>query len=601
MTKNKHIAILSASLLIGSGPLAASESSQEIKEISLDIPKKLDEIDSMMNRALESFRIPGMAVGIVMNGQVIFTKGYGVRKFSELTPVTENTLFAIGSCSKAFTTFALGQLVDEGAIGWEDPVIKYIPEFRLHDIHATHHLTIRDLVTHRSGLPRHDMVWYNSKFPRCEILNRLQHLEPTCDLREKFQYNNLMYAVAGLVIERVSGQTWEDFVGSHIFSPLGMNRSNFLVDESQQSNDFASPHTEKNKQIELISFRPLSNIGPAGSINSSVENMTRWIQLQLSQGEMNGKRLIHSETLKEMHIVHMPVHSPFFEDMFGYGLGWFTGLHKGHYVVTHGGGIDGFISQVLLLPEEKIGVVILTNSDSHFLFPLSATLGIADMLLGKENDQWLSKVEEKEKQMKELMEAKDTGEVVAEAISACSFEQYIGDFEHPGYGIIRIFLDQDKLCASFNDLSYVLTNKCYDHFTGASKLIMDHKFSCSFIRNATGEISEFHIGLELALTPIVFKRKAADELLAADYLKKFTGTFECSVFSVEVALKKGRLIATVLGQPPYEMKPEKPNLFSLKESPNCSLQFIPAPEGTISSLQLVQAGQTFTLKAKAIK
>ena len=194
-----------------------------------------------------------------MDGKVVFTKGYGVRNFSEPLPVTENSLFAIGSCSKAFTTFALGQLVDEeeGMIAWDDPVIKYIPEFPLTRYSCHPSPTIKDIVTHRSGLPRHDFVWYNSKFSRSELLNRLQHLEPTSDLREKFQYNNLMYAVAGLVIERVTGQTWEDFVQSRIFDPIGMNLSNFSVDDSQKSNDYASPHSERNEQTAVIPFRNL--------------------------------------------------------------------------------------------------------------------------------------------------------------------------------------------------------------------------------------------------------------------------------------------------------------------------------------------------------
>src|SRR5579871_1105072 len=185
-----------------------------IKHIFIDsvIQQRLEKIDPMINKVLEISQIPGISVGVVVDGKVAFTKGYGVRNFSETAPVTENSLFAIGSCSKAFTTLALGQLVDEGTIAWDDPVIKYIPEFRLHDMHATHHLTIKDLVTHRSGLPRHDFVWYNSKCSRLELLKRLQHLEPTSDIREKFQYNNLMYAVAGLVIERLTSQTWEEFI-----------------------------------------------------------------------------------------------------------------------------------------------------------------------------------------------------------------------------------------------------------------------------------------------------------------------------------------------------------------------------------------------------
>ena len=240
MIKNKWLVGVSALSMIGGNVVMASESTSVVNEV---IHQRLAKVDSTMNQALETLRIPGMAIGVIVDGKVVFMKGYGVRNISDPSPVTENTLFAIGSCSKAFTTFALGQLVDEGRLAWDDPVIKYLPEFRLKDLHATHHLTIRDLVTHRSGLPRHDLAWYNSTFSRAEILNKLPHLEPTYDIREKFQYNNFMYGVAGLLIERVSGKTWEEFVQERIFIPLNMPRSNFSVEVSQQADDFAFPHT----------------------------------------------------------------------------------------------------------------------------------------------------------------------------------------------------------------------------------------------------------------------------------------------------------------------------------------------------------------------
>ncbi|MBM3191222.1 MAG: serine hydrolase [Chlamydiae bacterium] len=602
MVKNKWLSLRTALLFLGAGHLAASEPPQNVEVVKLDnIQEKLDKINSLIAQAIETLHIPGCAIGIVVDDQIVFTKGYGVRHHFDPSPVSENTLFAIGSCSKAFTTFALGQLVDEGILNWDDPVIKHLPEFRLHDVHATHHLTLRDLVTHRSGLPRHDLVWFNSKFPRYEFLTRLQHLEPTCDLREKFQYNNLMYAVAGLVIERVSGRSWEAFVGDRIFKPLGMTRSNFTIEQSQKSDDFAFPHTEKNEQIKVIPFRDLSNIGPAGSINSSAENMARWIQLQLSQGDFQGEHLINTETLRDMHIVHMAIPSQAIERTYGlgYGLGWLIGLHKGHYVIEHGGAIDGFMSNVLLLPEEKIGVVVLTNSDSHFLFPKTAALEIASVLIGKSTGDELSGLAGKEKQLKAAMEKTDDGkDALAESTIFRSSKQYIGEFHNPGYGDVEIFLDGDELTASYNDIIYSLKHKCYDHFIGSTKLREASQFGCYFTCNSSGDISEFHLAIEPSLAPIVFKKKSSSELLAFDYLKKFIGTFEGSVFSIAIAFKGGRLTATVPGQPSCEMKPEKLNLFSLKEVPNCSLQFVTGSDETVSELHLHQAGQTFTLKAK---
>lgn len=587
MVKNKLVVGIGALLM--SGGVGASEATHIVD------PQRLEKIDSMMNQALETLQIPGIAIGIVVDGQAVFMKGYGVRDFFNPSPVTENTLFAIGSCSKAFTTFALGQLVDEGSIAWDDPVIRYLPEFRLKDLHATHHLTIRDLVTHRSGLPRHDLAWYNSKFPRKEILNRLPHLEPTYDLREKFQYNNFMYAVAGLVIEKVSGKTWEEFVEERIFQPLGMDRSNFSVEVSSQADDFASPHSEKQNQIEVIPFRNITNLGPAGSINSSVKDMVKWIEIQLAEG----KGLIHKNTLKDMHIVQMPVHDPIFEDMFGYGLGWFTGLHDGRYFVAHGGGIDGFISEVTLYPKERIGVVVLTNSDRHGFFPMTAAKEIADLLLGKEDDSWLSKVEEKEKQIKEMM--KKSGEEATSNVNLVHpVDQYIGEFEHPGYGTIRIAADEGALVALHNDILYSICTTGFDHFILAMQAKEDSgKLGGTFVSDRSGEVSELHVSFEAQLSPIVFKRKASNELLMDEYLKNFAGVFECPLFSIEVALKKGQLRATVPGQPSYAMSSVKRNVFSIKEVPDCTMEFVFGPDGKVSELQFHQAGQSFTLMVKS--
>lgn len=596
MIKNKILMGMGALSLIAGDLMMASESARVLDTVT---QQRLESIDPLMNTVLETSQIPGIAIGIVMDGKVILTKGYGVRHLSEGLPVTEHSLFAIGSCTKAFTTFALGQLVDEGMIAWDDPVIKYIPEFRLQDIYATHHLTIKDLVTHRSGLPRHDLVWYNSSVSRLEFLKRLQHLEPTCGIREKFQYNNLMYTVAGLVIERVTGQTWEEIIQTRIFDVIGMNLSNSSVDDSQKSSDYACGHSERDEQIEVIPFRNLSNMGPAGSINSSVSDMVKWIQLQLSEGTLEGKHLINKTTLQEMHVAQMPTPSRFFEEdpyLFSYGLGWLIGLHKGRYTVTHGGGIDGFISSIVLFPQEKIGVVVLTNSDSHALFPKSIAYGIADLLMGMEEDQWLTRTKEKEKQIKSLKEENE--DALTEAVAVRPFEDYVGEFENPGYGTVKISLNQDTLIASLNEISYVLNHKCYDHFTMSVNLVKTVKFNCSFNSNASGEIAELQIALESLLPPIVFKRKTPTELFDTEYLKKFVGVFECPVFSIDIALKKGRLTATVPGQPSCELKPEKSNLFSLKELPDCILQFIVGTDGRVSKLQLQQAGQTFSLQIK---
>ncbi|MES2198757.1 MAG: serine hydrolase [Chlamydiota bacterium] len=559
---------------------------------------KLARVDELISKALERFRIPGVAVGIVIDGKVVLAKGYGLRDQSQELPVTENTLFAIGSCSKAFTTFALGQMVDDGIIAWNDPVIKYLPEFRLKDVYATHHLTIKDLVTHRSGLPDHTLVWYGSRFDRAELLSRLQYLELTSDLREKFQYNNLMYAVAGLLIERVTGQSWEATVQSRIFTPLEMAHSNFSVEDSQKSTDFSLPHTEKDEKSQAIPFRYLSNIGPAGSINSSVKDMTKWIRMQLSEGSLEGKHLINKETLKEMHTVQVSV--PSYPDkepyVFGYGLGWRTGLYKGHYGVSHGGGIDGFISSILIFPKEKTGIIVLTNSRSSPFFAGSIAYGIADLMMDLKEEDWLARIEEDGKAMKAALLGNVEVEIAA-STPIRSLDDYIGEFENQGYGTIRISLDNANLVLTLNDISYSLNHKCYDHFIGLSKGIFDGKFGCFFTTNSSGEISEFHLSRDLSLPPASFKRKAENKLLTAEYLKRFIGKFENNNTFAVFSFRKDHLVVTLPGQPPYELVSEKEGLFSLKGLPGYTVRFVPDVNSRLEEVLFIQPNGTFSFKS----
>lgn len=603
MIQNKLITIFSALSFIGSNFAFASEISQEI--VAIQTPTdRLEGLDEMVNKALELFHVPGVAVGVIIDGKVVLTKGYGLRDQTNGLPVTENTLFAIGSCTKAFTTHVLGQLADEGKISLDDPVIKYLPEFRLKDEYATYHITIRDLVTHQSGLPRHDLLWYNSALSRNDLLPRLQYLDSSSDLRGKFQYNNLMYVMAGLVIERVTGQSWEAAVQSRVFAPLGMDRSNFSVLESQKSNDFSLPYREKNGSVQSIPFNNITTAGPAGSINSSVADMMKWVGLQLSDGTFEGRYLLKKETLQAMHTPQVAFRKFPEEatDFFGYGLGWMVGMHEGHYYVSHGGGIDGFISSTGFLPKEKIGVVVLTNSDSGMMFANSLAEAILDQTLGIGKDDWMLKVKEKDDKMKNALQGKQekTNEDPSPVAGiARPFSDYVGEFEHPGYGTIRVHTEGDDLVASYHTLSIPLLHKCYDHFTGAWQWALDVNFNCSFVRDHFGEVSELQMPMEAAVGVIAFKRKASNELLAADYLKQFEGLFESDLFSLSIALKGNQLMAIIPGAADeYALIPEKSLQFSFKGMPGATARFTSAEDGKITAMMFITPNGTFNFKVK---
>lgn len=471
----------------------------------------LADIDGVVKEALEVFQVPGASIGVIVDGKLIFANGYGYRDLESKRPVTPETLFAIGSCSKAFTTFVLGTLVDEGMIEWDEPVIKHLPEFRLIDEHATRNMTIRDLLTHRSGLPRHDFVWYNSDLSRGEFLGRLKYLEFENDLREKFHYNNLMYAVAGLWIEKVTGQSWEDNVKQRIFIPLGMKHSNFSVDESKNSDNFSYPHAERKEVVQAIPFRNISNMGPAGSINSNVVDMSKWLQLQISDGTIAEKKFIQETTLNEMHTLQF-AKADFPKDrgyFFGYGLGWFIGNYGGHYLVEHGGGIDGFISKTSLFPHKKIGVIVLSNSsDGGGGFVNSVSKSIFDRLLGLEKIDWVDKLSAIQKEAKESKKSVETAEP-SDTKPSHKLDDYVGEYEHPGYGILKIYLEDGQLVSSYNRIVTPLTHKHYDIFLGSKEcddpVFADMHFS--FQTRCSGDIAEVHIPFEAK--PTIFKKKVA--------------------------------------------------------------------------------------------
>lgn len=541
---------------------------------------KLAGLDEIINKALAAFNVPGGAVGIVVNGQVILCNGYGVRDREHNVPVTKNTLFAIGSCTKAFTTFVIGQLVDEGKLAWDDPVIKHLPELRLKDEYATHRLTIRDLVTHRSGVPRHDFLWYNSDFSREEILLRLPHLEFSADLREKFQYNNVMYGVAGLVIEKVTGQTWEQASQMRLFTPLGMSHSNFSVQDSQASDDFAEPHMEKEDRMEKVPFRKITNVGSAGSINSTAADMVKWLQLQLS----DGGALIKKTTLQEMHTMQMaiPAYPTEAFTSFGYGLGWMIGLYNGYYCVSHGGGIDGFISHVALLPEERIGVVVLSNSSPNgYGFVASMTNAVLDRMVGAQDEDWVAKWNEKWSQLK----AAQTKETASQSPSSLSdFYAYVGNYAHPAYGMLKLSEKEGSLVAEYNRIDYNLQHSNHDVFSGALNAYENHHLSFQFFRDVSGEICEVRIPFEPAVKPIVFKKMPDDGLLSVDYLKPFTGTFEAAGISVEIQLQGGQLVVIAPGQPSAGLEAAKPSLFNIKGAPGSTVEFIKGAAGEVTEL-----------------
>lgn len=472
-----------------------------------------DAIDLIANDALAMFNVPGLAVGLVIDDHILITRGYGSRNINEDLPVTERTLFSIGSCSKAFTALMLGQLVDEGKVALDDPVKKYIPEFSLLDQETAKRLTIRDLLAHRTGIARHDAIWVYSEISRPGVIALLPHLEQVCGLGKEFQYNSFMYTIAGIVIERVAGRSWEQELSDRLLKPLGMTDTNASLEDLQKSADHSLPHAEIERVVTVIPFRNILALNPAGGVNSTIKDMAKWVRLQLS----DGKTIIKSRTLKELHTMQIPIFATSYDiSPLGYSLGWFIGEFRGHDLIGHGGNIDGFSSEVCFLPKERIGLVILTNSTSDGQYAISYIRNqIFSKILAIQEIEWLSQLQgERDKAKLGLYkELKAFNEVSQTNQSVHSLYDYVGSYEDPAYGIIELRIEDNCLVALYGKLSIPLYYKSENVFTGQLRDLLAYGVNpvidIVFKRDSSGNISQMHVPFESfrGAEPIKFIRK----------------------------------------------------------------------------------------------
>jgi CubicO group peptidase (beta-lactamase class C family) len=321
-------------------------------------------LNAYIEKTVLDANVTGMAVGIIKDNDVVFAKGYGLRSANTKSPVNLQTQFGIGSCSKAFTSAAIGILVDEGKLRWKDKVIDFLPWFKLQDDYITRELTIEDLLCHRSGLATFDgdLLWFGTHYTSEEVVRRIKEAPIKKDFRSQFSYQNIMFITAGLVIQSVSGKAWQEFVEERILNPLNMNHSSSNFADFKAGSNVALPHYE-GKSLPLINY---DNVGPAGGINASVEDMLKWMNVWINDGLMGDTPFLSQRTFHSLTSAHMIIGSLARTEPMGthfntYGLGWRLEDYAGRKIIQHGGGLPGYLSQVVAVPEEKLAIVILEN------------------------------------------------------------------------------------------------------------------------------------------------------------------------------------------------------------------------------------------------
>jgi CubicO group peptidase (beta-lactamase class C family) len=454
--------------------------------------------DDLANTALSQWKVPGIAIAIVQNDKVIYLKGIGVKEAGKADPVTPDTLFEIGSTTKAFTTTAMAMLVDEKKMSWDDPVRKHLDYFHLSDPCADSLVTLRDIVSHRSGLSRHDELWdYDPTMTREQLIRAVATVKLTKPIRSAYQYNNIMFTTAGEAVAAAAKMPWDTFVRTRIFEPLGMTHTRTTFAE-WPSTDHATGHRYDSKTGAMIPhvFENDDSIGPAGTIKTSARDMAQWLRFQLANGAIDGKRLVSAEALQETKspqtIIRMDEsareNAPE-TNILTYGLGWNVSDYRGELLVAHGGALNSFRSQVAMLPKLNAGVVLITNAGRGYSI-IALRNAILDRLLNKGTRDWNRYYMDYEQRSdaKDL-KAKLEREMKRPAGTHPSHDlaSYAGSYENTAYGTATVTVENDALKLQWKRIAVPLTHAQYDTFR-ATDDAADVDETVQFGLNAEGDV-----------------------------------------------------------------------------------------------------------------
>ncbi|KXH84317.1 serine hydrolase [Chryseobacterium kwangjuense] len=485
-------------------------------------PFPTKQLDDKLHALLKESNAPGFSIAIVKNSKLIYSKGFGYSNIEKKQKVDENTLFAIGSTSKAFTTGLLGILEAEHKLSFDDNPRKHLLKLEFYNSLLNSELTIKDLVSHRSGLPRHDFSWY--LFPtdsKDSLLARVEYQEPFRDIRTQWYYNNFGYLIQGMITEKITGKSWEDNIRERFFTPLEMARSNVSIAEMKLMKNIATGYDWKNLETtEAMEYYNIAAMSPAGSINSSALEMSRWIEIWLNKGKYKEKQVLPEAYVKKamnpLFLIGGGITDPQFPDQHlnSYGYAWFVSSYKGHYRLEHGGNIDGFSANVALFPTDNLGIVVLTNQNASIL-PTMARNIVSDLVLKTNETDWIAYMKEKltgaKKKLSETKKKELEGSVNGTKPSH-PLQDFAGDYNHPGYGTFHITVRDNSLFAQAPKEEFYLSHKHYDVFTpmkmksGTVDKNSDAGFNFNFQTDEAGKIVSVALKLEPTLDPIQFKR-----------------------------------------------------------------------------------------------
>lgn len=588
-----------------------SVSFAQTKEKKPDYSKRLAGIEKELEKVLADQKAVGFSVAVVYKDQVLLSKGFGYRDLENKKPVTPNTLFAIGSSSKAFTAAILGQLEKEGKLKLDDLATKHLPQLSFKYDYMNTGITIRDMMCHRTGLSRFDYSWYlfNSA-NRDSMIQRVKYMEPNAKLREKWQYNNWMFLAQGMIAERITEKTWEQNIQERFFAPLKMTHSNTNIELTKKDADASLPYSFDGKfNIKKVNYYNINGMGPAGSINSCANDMANWVSTWIMGGKFKGQEIIPESYIRAASSSQMVVsggrpgeHSDI--QFSNYGLGWFLESYRGHYLVEHGGNIDGFSANVAFFPSDSIGIVVLVNQNASAV-PSTVRSIIADKLFALPPIPWNADVKKK---MDEQVAAAGKNIHATDSVQvkgthpSHSLKDYAGFYSNPAYCDFTIALENDTLKTTLGGEKIWLKHYHYDVFEvvtaeKSDNFDPDSKFLINFASANDGKIESISMQLDEPGKNTVFERSNPKVAISSDELAKYVGEYNLEGATIKIYLKGKTLMVLVPGQPDYETTSVGNDTFELVIAKGYSVKFT-VENGKSTAVTFQQPNGNFTAKRK---
>ena len=576
--------------------------------------KRFSGIEAEINKILKDHHAAGVAVAVVEKNKIIFSKGFGYRDVANKIPVTDSTQFPIGSCTKAFTSSLIGMLQKEKGIDLDKPFSNYLKDFKFYSNELTQQITLRDMMSHRTGLPRHDMSWIIDPSTRENLAKRVEFMQPSAPLRQTWQYNNFMYLLQGVLAEKLTGTSWESNIQNKIFSKLGMRSSNFSIKTMANYKEPAFGYNViKDSVIHKTPYYDIEGMGPAGSINSTVIDMAQWLKVWINGGKFDTLQIIPSsfvtDAISSQMIMTAALPSAEKPDVhfMNYGFGWMLSSYKGHYRAEHGGSITGFTASTCFFPTDSIGIVVLVNQDGSKVHSIVRNT-IADRVLGLKYFDWNTDAINSAKKAKEFVEKAEKSTVsnqVLQTKTSHTLNNYTGAYTNSAYGKFEVIQKGDSLFVKLKDDKWWLGQFHYDIFrpyetSEGIDSTENNPIRFQFNTGLNGEIESATVfGLEAAIpAPVVFIRSNSAKEMTLDDLNKYTGTFLLAGTEIKTYLKEKVLHVFVPGQPEYELVPVGDNKFDFVKLPSYAVQFEMNEKGISRSLTFKQPNGNFKATKK---